>query len=124
MSAWQKSCLPNARQKAEKEEGTRDQEQPSVAHPTVIYFLRQGPTFYFSLSPNNAFIFGIYQRIHPLIRSESSGSNHFPKANLLATKSSDMNLCETFHIETITNDLSSSFFILHQNIFFLGLNNI
>jgi hypothetical protein len=44
------------------------------------------PTSYLPPPPNAAIILGTHQGINPLIRSESSGSSHFPKAHQLAAK--------------------------------------
>jgi hypothetical protein len=59
-------------------------------HTPVTYFLQVGPiSYFFHHLPitSNAVVLWIHHRVNPLIKSEPSGANNFPKAHQLATNS-------------------------------------
>jgi hypothetical protein len=90
----QKCHLTVTRRESTEQEGTR----------AKIYLFRaclQWPTLL--ARPHLPIILWIQQGITPLIQSETSGFNHFPKAHQLASKPQLISLQGTAHIWAITD---------------------
>jgi hypothetical protein len=94
-----------ARLQREKEREREKREKEDLSRVRSLYLL---PPFLlkFPPSPNNAIMLGIHQGINVLIRSNSSGSNHFPKAHHLAAKPMTHEPSRTFQIQTIAGKMA------------------
>jgi hypothetical protein len=99
---WARGCSPHGNREAERTNRKGPgQDAPQTCPQWPISSSRASPPKVSSPS-QSLFNFSTHEGIDPLIKSEPSGPNHFPKAHQLTTKPQYMSLWGTLHTWTIT----------------------